>query len=70
MFDLLDKIVSDFFNDGIFKNTECKVKKEKIKKKSEKVKSFPKSKIYEYYDPCWLFIMNQPGEYVEYEEIK
>ena len=38
--------------------------------KTKKVKSFPKSKIYEHYDPIWLFMMNQPGEYVEYEEIK
>lgn len=70
MFDILDKIVFDFFNDGVFKNTKRKVKKQKTKNKKEKVKLIPKSQIYEYYDPSWLYKMNQPGEYVEFEEIK
>lgn len=70
MFDILDKIVSDFFNDGVLKNTKRKVKKQRSKNKTEKVKFIPKSQIYEYYDPSWLYKMNQPGEYVEFEEIK
>ena len=72
MFDILDKIVSDFFNDGVLKNTKRKVKKQKTKNKTKKVKLIPKSQIYEYYDPSWLYRlykMNQPGEYVEFEEI-
>lgn len=69
MFDILDKIVSDFFNDDVFKNTKHKVKKQRSKNKTEKVKLIPKSQIYEYYDPSWLYNMNQPGEYVEFEEI-
>ena len=70
MFDILDKIVSDFFNDGVLKNTKRKVKKQRSKNKKEKVKLIPKSQIYEYYDPSWLYNMNQPGEYVKFEEIK
>ena len=42
MFDILDKIVSDFFNDGVFKNTKRKVKKQRSKNKTEKVKLIPK----------------------------
>ena len=42
MFDILDKIVSDFFNDGVLKNTKRKVKKQRSKNKTEKVKLIPK----------------------------
>ena len=42
MFDILDKIVSDFFNDDVFKNTKRKVKKQRSKTKKEKVKLIPK----------------------------
>ena len=37
MFDILDKIVYDFFNDGVFKNKKRKVKKQRSKNKTEKV---------------------------------
>ena len=69
MFEVFDKIISDFLGDEFLANIKSKTKKNR-KKKESTVKTYPKSKISEAYDPAWLYKMNLPGEYVEFEEVK
>lgn len=53
------KFISSYFS----KSTTNKPKRKYTKR------TFKEKDCYVYYDPTWLFAMNYPGEYIDFEEI-
>lgn len=62
----MSNFIGNFLNS--YFNNKSTNKENKPKRKYTK-RTFKEKDCDVYYDPTWLFAMNYPGEYVDFEEI-
>lgn len=63
----LNKFMTNFI--GSWLNNKSTTNKENKPKRKYTKRTFSEKDCDVYYDPTWLFAMNYPGEYVDFEEI-